>query len=61
MKKKEILKTVSIVFYLAAVILFILSIVGVISDNGVVQPVYLILGALALGAANILKNTANKK
>ena len=59
--KTEILKTVSTVLYLVAVAFFVLSIVSMMSGSGIVRPTYLLIGAIALGAANLLKNAANKQ
>ena len=59
--KAEIMKTASTVLYLVSVVFFVLSIVGMISDSGIVQPMYLLYGAVALGLANLLKNAANRK
>ena len=59
--KAEIMKTASTVLYLISVVFFVLSIVSMISDSGIVQPMYLLIGAVALGFANLLKNAANKQ
>lgn len=59
--KTEIMKTASTVLYLIAVVFFVLSIVGSKSNSGIVQPMYLLYGAIALGAGSILKNAANTK
>ena len=59
--KKEIMNTVSTILYLAAAVLFVLSIVGSKPGSGIVQPMYLLYGAIALGVGSILKNAANRQ
>ncbi len=59
--KVEIMRAAYTVLYVIAVAFFVLSIVSVISDNGIVQPAYLLVGAIALGAANLIRNGANKQ